>query len=362
MGKILTRPSELLLNETIGSGWKVMKRMTSSKSSIDGNYSAGYIVEKEEEEAFLKVVDLYDATIKVCDKFEEIEKITRKANNEKAIAEFCTNFRMKHVLRFVESGEFETTANKDPLVHYIIYEKAKQDCFSMLGDFGVTIDQLSLYKRLSILHNVSNALRSMHYKDVVHQDLKPSNILQFVKDGEKEIFKIGDFDSAIRKSKLTLKEELENQEDMYCGTYRFAPIDLLYDYVPTEWEVVRKGTDFYLLGSLICFYFTGRSLTEMFKSKLGRAYSWERSSNKGKFLDLLPSINIAFESSLNEVCSGITERNNMREIIYKMLRVLCHPNPNLRGERINSGSEKRKLTLIPTVSRLGNLMTSFKGE
>src|SRR5690606_15471497 len=242
---------------------------------IDGKYSVCYTVEKDGQKAFLKAVDLYDATTKVCDKFEELEKITRRANNEKGIALLCSEFGMKNVVRYIESGEFKTKALDDPTIHYIIYEKAEKDGLAISDSFGGNLNEISIYQRLTLLHNITNALRAMHEKNITHQDVKPSNVLQFLKDGG-EVFKIGDFDCAVKKSHLSLDDELNYQDDKHAGTYRYAPIELLYEYVVTDWDIVRKGADFYLLGSLICHYFTGRSMTELFYSTLGRSFLWER--------------------------------------------------------------------------------------
>ena len=364
MSDTIIRPSECLLNETVGSGWKVIKKREKFMSRIDGQYSVGYIVQKEgEPEAYLKAVDLFEAFSKVQqDIFKVLEKITKRANNEKEIAKICSDFRMKNVVRFIEAGEFQTSSKAQmPIAHFIIYEKAEKDGLQIAEEFGVNMSNMSIYQRLNIVHNTANALRAMHAENITHQDPKPSNVLMFKKGDANEVFKIGDFDCAIRKTSLTLMDELENQEDSYAGTYRYAPIELLYDHVVPIWEIVRKGTDFYLLGSLICYYFTGRSMTELFYTNLGRSLSWQRAANVGKYNEILPRAEEAFEICIEEVAKSTAHNKDLQKTLCQIIRTLCHPDPLKRGEKKISGSNIYTLTLLPTVSRLGNLRDYFKG-
>lgn len=354
------RPAELLLNETVGSDWLVVELLPNSSSNNDGQYSTTYIVKRGVEEAFMKVVDLADARQKVGDYFKESERITKRVNNEKEISELCSNFGMKNVVRFIEAGEYDTKAAEEPIVHFIIYERAKNDGRDIAESFGGSMSKISISKRLTLLHNTGNALRAMHEKNVIHQDIKPSNILEFEKDG-RMMFKVGDFDCAIKKSHLKLTDELNEQLNLHAGTYQYAPIELLYEYVTLDWDVVRKGTDYYLYGSLICYYFTGRSITEMIGSKLSPPIKWEVTSNKGKYMDLLNLIEEAFELCIDEIAEVTAFDIRLQNVICQALRNLCHPNPEKRGEIAKFGSSNYRFTLKPTISKLGHLMSYYKG-
>lgn len=362
MANTLKRPSELLLGKKIGSGWKVIQKLPPQNQKY-GSYSVCYVVEKDGQEAFLKAVDLKDPLIRIArNVFEEINKITSRANNEKEIAALCTSYRMKNVVQFIEAGEhLEDATETLDLVHFIIYEKALGDGNKIIESFGGNLDNVSIYSRLSLLHNTANALRAMHQEDIVHQDLKSSNIMQFIKYASNYVFKLGDFDCARKKSGLSLNDELREQSDNYAGTYRYAPIELLYGHLDTDWEVVRKGTDFYLLGSLISFYFTGRHITELMKSHLHRSMLWERIENQGNYKQLLPRINDAFELSIEELALNTDYDQSLSETLCLLVKYLSHPDPRKRGRQTHIASPRHQLSLLPVVSKLGHLKNYFKG-
>lgn len=354
----MLRPADLLENITLGTGWKVIGKIPRNKTSDEVQYSICYEVEKSGQKAFLKAVDLHEAS-KVGDYFKEIERISSRVNKEKRIAKLCSDFRMKNVVRFIEADTYQTGESDDTIVQFIIYEKAKNDGGHGINKFGKGITNADIGYRLTLIHNITNALRTMHARDVVHQDVKPENVLYFMKDG-KSIFKIGDFDAALQKSNLTLDEELESQDNNYLGSFRFAPLELLYGYISTDWNVVRKGADFYLLGSLICYYFTGRSLTELYKEKLQWCICWEQDSTRGKYFDYIQNIKDAFELCIEDISVSTSMDVKLQEDICLIVRKLCNPIPENRGEKISINKEEYKLTLIPTLSKLGNLMSKYR--
>lgn len=355
------RPANSLKGKIIGDGWKVIDFDNGTESEEDGKYSTCYKVQKENEFAFLKAIDIYEPVLKVTgNKFHEINKITQRALNEKEIASLCTKFRMKHVVRCYETGEIELEEfGGMGTVQFLIYELADESINKKISSFGKSISELSLFERIKIMHNVANALRSMHTQNLAHQDIKPSNILSFKENNGKSIFKLGDFDCAIKRTHLTLEEELKKQDDKYVGTFSWAPIELLYGHIDTDWNIVRKGTDFYLLGSLMTFLITGRGMTELIKSKLHRNLLWEREENKGNYTILVDKIEEAFQLALSDIASQI-EITEFKEEFIQILIKLCHPNPRMRGEIKRFATKQRTFELIKIVSKLGILMAKSK--
>jgi serine/threonine protein kinase len=135
-------------------------------------------------------------------------------------------------------------SNKVPLV---IYEFA---------DYGSLYWQLnkgwkpSIKDILLIGIQIGDALRYIHYRGLIHGDIKPSNI--FIKD---KIAKLGDFSSTVK-----LLSSVSISKMVYTIGFR-APEQVFSDIRRKAKELgVESKIDVYQLGNLLVYILTGESI------------------------------------------------------------------------------------------------------
>jgi len=124
------------------------------------------------------------------------------------------------------------------------------------------------------------------------------------------------------------------------GDFNYAPPELLYSECSTDWKIRRLGCDFYLLGSLVVFFFTeGAPLNAVLLGKLHTAHKplqWPHD-----YRTVLPYIRQAFEDALCEIQKDIPA--SVRPQIIEVLRWLCEPDPKRRGHPTDLGGSQFNL-------------------
>jgi len=90
----------------------------------------------------------------------------------------------------------------------------------------------------------------------------------------------------------------------FAGDGSYAPPELLYGAVPTEWAMRRLGCDAYLLGSLLFFFFAGTGMTAALVTFLSPAHH-PRYWGDG-YPAVLPHVRAAFESALTQFRAAVT--------------------------------------------------------
>jgi serine/threonine protein kinase len=79
----------------------------------------------------------------------------------------------------------------------MIMKKAHKCLFDMMYDYEVTVDSA-----IQFATDIAKGMAYMHSMGYIHRDLKPDNVLVFLKDG-KEVCKVADFGASIRGDERT---------------------------------------------------------------------------------------------------------------------------------------------------------------
>jgi eukaryotic-like serine/threonine-protein kinase len=177
-----------------------------------------------------------------------LEAMTQAYNFERDLMAKCGEKHMDRVVRAIASGTLRIEgAPAGGVVEYLlILELADYDVRAHLARLG----EIELAWILRSLHHIATGLKQLHSAGIAHQDLKPSNVLIFNQDTSK----VADLGRASYLGHTAPHDELS-----WAGDISYAPPELLYGYVHTDWRTKRFGGDLYLLGSMVVFFFTGLS-------------------------------------------------------------------------------------------------------
>lgn len=306
--------AEMLLN-TVIDGWTVSKEIGTFQGMTGGNFSTGYVVEKDGKKAFLKAMDLHRAFNKGLDAIKEtVDQHLFETN----ILSYCKDHRLTGVVRLYEHGEYNPTSSSNPLdkIYYLIFELADGD---IRKEITVGGEKDHTWK-MRVLHQSAVAIVQLHGIQIAHQDLKPSNVLSFNQDNR---FKIGD----LGRSNCT-KFVAPTDKYNYPGDLSYAPPEYQFKDVPTSYVDKRLGSDAYLLGSLISFLFAGGTgaLLATFHH-LPETY-WPGNWT-GTYQDALPYLEKAHTEATLELKKYLPTA--IAEELATAYFHLCHPDPTLRG-------------------------------
>jgi serine/threonine protein kinase len=100
---------------------------------------------------------------------------------------------MSAVVRAIAFGQLDVAEGANP-AYYLLFELAQ-------GDLREQVDlerRFDLAYRLRVLHNTAKGLSQLHFSQIAHQDLKPSNIVTFERSSmhARDTTKIADFGHA----------------------------------------------------------------------------------------------------------------------------------------------------------------------
>lgn len=308
-------PAHRLLGMTLPGGWEVVERVERPPGSSGGNLSVGYIVEQKHEgvRAYMKAHD-YAAAIGHPDGFgRAIERMVSGSNFERDLHETCSS--MSRVVTTLCHGELEVADSELP-VTYLIFELADGDVRSRLGPAPTSLGQVAW--RLRTLHQVAVAIAQLHGAGVHHQDVKPSNVLDFGRDGSK----LGDLGSAEKGGKTA-----SIVEKQIGGDPSYAPPEALYQFELPDRVDRFRAQDMYLLGSLALFLFTGVDTTTAILAKLDSDHYPTHSGTS--FETTLPHLQHAFAGAMHDFRQELSPY--VPEELVVRYQELCQPDPRLRG-------------------------------
>ena len=315
-------PAEQLVGRVLPNGWKVVELIKPPKSATGGYFSIPYIVRSHDgKRAFLKAMD-YTSALKSADPAKALYNMTAEYNFEREILEKCKNRGLSRIVRVLDSGNLPPQdGNPSSVVEYLIFECAKCDIRSFV-DFNKAVE---IVWALRTMHQAAAALQQLHSSQIAHQDLKPSNVLIF--DGNHS--KLADLGRA-----FDLNRTSPHDEFVCAGDITYAPPELLYKPVPENWRIRRLGCDMYLLGSLVVFFCTKVSMTHLLSKRLNEEHHWKNWS--GTYRDVLPYIQVVFAAIIREFHEEI--RPDFPTEIPELVKQLCNPDPELRGNPKNIGN------------------------
>lgn len=198
--------------------------------SHDGGMSTIYLGENNQTEAkvIIKCIDL--------DNFPEND---RERIREMSIQEASTLMQLKHP-NIPEVYEYFCDGNKQ----YIIMEYIQGKNLADLYDTRKFADD----DVLSILDQIANVVRYLHKNNIIHQDLKPENIIVRA-DNIRDIVVI-DFGTHHRLKTLKLNHENRTRKTSLYITHGYMPPEAMD-------QIILPTCDIYSIGMVGIFLLTG---------------------------------------------------------------------------------------------------------
>lgn len=314
------------------SGWKIVRKLDGPnhlKNETGGNFSTCYIVEKDGERAFMKVLD-YAKILRpgIPQPSAVMQRASTEFNYEKALSELCLSRKISKVVHYIDSGDVEFDGYLvNGSVSYIVYEMAEGDVrkvmdFSTNVEFAAKIN--SLATKLKSLHDVSVGISQLHNNDISHQDIKPSNILSF--KGESKIGDLGR--SLIFEGDIVCPYPLR-----FNGDRNYAAPECFYPTFSATKESLYQ-VDNYMLGGLVTFYITGVTFNLLMHNHLPDDYKFLQVRQGEVYSNVLPDMINAYQNALKEFEAEVPV-DEVRHGLVSLVSYLCNPDPARRGHPKN---------------------------
>ena len=324
MAKTSLEEQQKLVGYTFQTGWKVIRIHTSSGSQTGGVYSMCFDVEKDNRVCFMKALDFKQyMTRNVNDNGDPMSCLKMMIDQfqyERNLSKICKGGKVRKVVYVLDSGqEYVETFNM--MVPYLVFEMADDDIHHMLD----VSERLEFSWKMKSLHDVAVGMYNLHKVGITHQDIKPSNILQF-----KDETKIGDLGCSSCEALVSPFEDR-----LFTGDHNYSPPERAYKWSIEDNAKQKYLTDCYLLGSLIVFYITGMSMNALLYKHLPDSYLPD--SYKGDKAQIRTYLNNAFASAMEEIKKSIPNMR-LRERLLQTIGYLCSPLPEFRGHPKNLNS------------------------
>lgn len=334
--------AESLMGRALADGWTVSARVPHRPGATGGTFSVGYLVTRDNgDRGFLKALDfgrvLKDK--KDIDVPRVFQAITETYNFERDVLQTCRSLRLSRVATALADG-FVEVPGFEPLhqVYYLIFELAERDARAHL-DSAQSLEVVWCFRTLQ---HVATGLRQLHWNGIAHQDVKPSNVLEYGAHGSR----IGDLGRASRRGAAGPHDGLN-----VAGDKGYAPPELLYGFRPTDWNVRRFGCDAYLLGSLTYFFFSRASMTAAITAHLHPGHTHRAWT--GSFAEVLPYLRQAFDEVIREFTdlTGSSLGTRIAPDVVTIVKELCDPDPGLRGHPAGRNNSATQFTMDRYVTR-----------
>ncbi|MFT5542591.1 MAG: serine/threonine protein kinase [Arenicella sp.] len=330
-------PSTALEGLVTASGWTIGK-MINTTSGSGGNFCTRYtVISPEGKICFLKAMDLSKVT---SGSLEDMKKTIDEYLFERKVLEQCRDKKLSKVVTPLDSGEICSPKNYPPLnrVFYIIFELADGD----LRDQFINTNTSSWRSLFKSLHHVAIGIRQLHLIGIIHQDIKPSNILCFPNQ-ESKISDLGRVTDINGNSPFTGLR--------FTGDQSYAPIEIHLGFVPSEF-IDRRLSDLHMFGSLIFHVISGIQITPVLIEESNLLTPLEISS----YEERLPFIKSAFATIMirfNIECESLFG-NEIANDIVSIVSELCYPDYRLRGNKKYSNKAQR-LSMEKYISKMAGI-------
>ena len=329
-----------LVGVTLENGLQIIEKISKSADETGGNFSVQYIAQESSGvKCFLKAIDIESPIAQGRIIGEDFATLLQRQmelyNFERKLLDRCKTYHTSHVVRARTSGLIYTEGNPIP-VPYLTFDLADGNIKRYMKFHG----DVDFVWKLKSIHDVFVGVEQLHHADIFHQDLKPSNILQF-----KDNSKLTD----LGRSKCNQIEGPYDEMD-YSGDMTYRPIETFEEYSflqPNVWLDKNLAIDSYMLGNLMVFYFTGLNMTSILTYKLrslGGALFGTIEERKA-YLDRF------YNDSIEEIKRSI-EYPDYADEIGQIIYELCNPDPNKRADKKTLASRGSNFALHRYMTRI----------
>lgn len=328
-------PAERLQGLILEGGWKVVKRHERSGDGTGGAFSVCWLVERDGRLAFMKAIDIRRALRKnPGNGMKALENVARDYNYELDLLKACAGRGMDRVVRALDHGEHQVDLDDElSRIFFLIFEIADGDLRDIHDADAAEVDCSKIFESL---HDVAVGISQLHAAQIVHQDVKPSNILVYSE--LQEIVRLADLGRASVPA-----AQMPHDEQPFAGALGHAPPEGLYGTAPPNWND-RRACDLYHLGSILLFLFTGVTATTAWVDQLPLELVPQRLDGpfRESYEEALPFV----RQALHEACELFPDLNDERlnEVVMRTFRELCEPNPGLRGHPRARGGYRDRLS------------------
>lgn len=325
-------PAESLLGKVLDGGWTVVEKFEPKTYSTGGNFSVGYTVVRKSDgsKAFLKALDFLRAAS--GDNFaKDVEDFFHDYNFEAAINDRCKG--LDRVVACLAYGIIEGEPG-NPLgrIPYLIFEIAEGNIRRQLRHVPG-----SLAWKFRALHHIATGMDQLHGRKIVHQDLKPSNVMVFT-----QVSKVGDLGRA-----NCTDQPSRFDSRAFAGDRDYAPPEILYRDPMQDFVAQRKATDLFMLGSMIVFTLGGVTLQAALLEGLPlELHPYNRACT---FEQARPLIQANFAKCLTSVRAQAGELGTRAASLVERLG---EPEPRRRGNVTGAPFHQDQYSLHPFVSEL----------
>ena len=333
--------AHLLVGMTLDGGLKVIQKLSKPLGETGGAFSVQYIAQDpSREKLFLKAIDIEAPILRSrilgTDFAEELKDQMDRYTFELKLLERCKEHYTSNVVKARDTGLIHFDDTYIP-VPYFTFDLADGNVKRYLKFHG----EVDFVWKLKSLHDIFVGVEQLHNAKIIHQDLKPSNIVQFKNDS-----KLTD----LGRSKC---EEIAGPYDKlaFSGDPAYAPIEVYegFDFLqPKEWTNKNLAIDSYMLGNLIAFYFTGLNMSALMISKLqmlGPIILFGTNEEKRGYVENF------YNESIEQVKQAIEYPEYAKEI-GQMVKELCNPDPNKRADEKTIASRGSTYALHRYITRL----------
>lgn len=338
----------------MANGWVIKRKLSSAVRKPDetgGQFSVGYIAERNGREAFVKIFDLATALAQnLGNIMQAMASISQNHQYEAQLLDLCNSAGLDRVVTVLDQGQ-TTVASGTGLptpLPYIIFELAS-------GDIRRTIAKATALEeawKFRMLHQVAVGLQQLHGQMIAHQDLKPSNVLIFEGQGAK----IADLGRASRNDR---HQAMPHDAFTIAGAVAYAPPEQAYGVQAVEWTNRREGCDLYHLGCLITFVLTGTTPNAAYHElpQAIRPPQWGGQWN-GTYEMVFPQISAAFAAYLDKLKNALPDWCSER--VVAVVADLCNPDYLHRGDPAARAQAGAPLGIDRFISRLDRLAHDAK--
>jgi eukaryotic-like serine/threonine-protein kinase len=335
----MVTPAEMLEGQVLDNNWIVGRLIPRTESQTGGTFSSSYEVRNGDGRiAFLKAMD-YTKALAEPDPAAALNLLTSAFLFEREVLQECGERKMSRIVRAIDGGKILIS---NAVTEYLIFEKAEGDIRTHLD----STPEFDLAWTMTCIHNICVGMQQLNGASIAHQDLKPSNVLHFREHGEK----IADLGRAWHGTRVSPHDRMQ-----CAGDLTYAPPELLYGYTDPNESDRRFGADFYLVGSMILFLFTGARASQLLLSELDQSHypgNWQ-----GTYEEALPYLQHAFNKNISTIFEYFADPILGSEIV-EVMKQMCDPNIATRGDKYHKSKYGSRFGLQRFVSAFDRLRTA----